>query len=97
MQTPAANAHRLRKLRADNPGYSTKKNAAWQAKNPEKRAAHKAVERALLSGKLVKGPCEMCGVDQTIEAHHDDYLQKLVVRWLCRKHHRMIDKQFACS
>jgi hypothetical protein len=38
-------------------------------------------------GILIKKPCEVCGVHD-VEAHHDDYYKPLVVRWLCRNHHR---------
>jgi hypothetical protein len=44
------------------------------------------VQRALASGDLVKGSCEICG-DATVDAHHDDYRKPLEVRWLCRQHH----------
>jgi hypothetical protein len=55
-------------------------------KNRDKRAAHIAVGNALRDGKLVKGPCEVCGSAQ-VDAHHDDYSKPLVVRWLCRTDH----------
>jgi len=40
-------------------------------------------------GKLKRGFCEVCGKEKVgiIEAHHDDYLQPLKVRWFCREHH----------
>lgn len=40
------------------------------------------------AGKLIKGSCEVCGTNETIEAHHDDYAKPMDIRWLCRKHHR---------
>lgn len=62
-----------------------KKN--WTRANSEKRAAHKAVERALLRGDLKVQPCERCGDAVGVHAHHDDYGQPLNVMWLCPKHH----------
>lgn len=60
----------------------------WQAENPEKVRAYRAVRRALASGHLTRGPCEVGGdCAGRIEAHHDDYSRPLAVRWLCRKHH----------
>jgi len=39
-------------------------------------------------GVLIKQPCEVCNTIINIQAHHDDYMKPLVVRWLCRKHHQ---------
>jgi hypothetical protein len=61
---------------------------------PERMKARHAVAYALKIGKLVRGPCEIGeGCDGGIEAHHDDYSQRLVVRWFCRRHHRQLDRQ----
>lgn len=79
-------AERLRRLRQQ-PGYSTRKNQAWQRQNPEKRAAHKAVEKAIRNGVLVRQPCE-CGCDRKPQAHHEDYSKPLEVRWLCHVAHQ---------
>ncbi len=40
------------------------------------------------AGKLIKQPCEVCGYDKYVEAHHDDYNKPMDIRWLCRNHHR---------
>jgi len=78
---------RLRRLRAENPGYSSAKNAAWKAKNRPKYLAHKRVENAIKTGKLQRRPCEVCGAERA-HAHHDDYSKPLDVNWLCAAHHR---------
>jgi hypothetical protein len=54
-----------------------------------KRAARVAVWNAIRLGKLAKGPCEQAdsSCSGPAQAHHDDYTQPLVVRWLCRSHH----------
>ena len=51
-------------------------------------SAHRAVALAIQSGSLVRQPCEICGAEG--QAHHDSYYPDrwLVVRWLCRLHHR---------
>jgi hypothetical protein len=69
-----------------------------EARNPEKTAARRSVARALRSGKLQRGPCEVCGVSHgstrtdgttvSVEGHHTDYTKPLEVRWLCQEHHR---------
>ena len=93
----ACNAERLREKRATITGYSAAKNAKWQAAHPEKRRAHKAVERAIAVGGLVRKPCERCGSTFRIEAHHDDYSQPLAVMWLCRTHHIERHRELRCA
>lgn len=58
-------------------------------RNPVERPKVEArwlTRRAINSGKIVRGPCEVCGATK-VDAHHDDYGQPLAVRWLCRAHH----------
>jgi hypothetical protein len=62
------------------------RQANWRRENAEKYRAHLAVRRALNSGDLIKGSCEVCG-DENVDAHHDNYREPLKVRWLCRQHH----------
>lgn len=62
------------------------RQANWRRANAEKYMAHLAVQRALNSGDLVRGVCEVCGGENT-DAHHDRYDRPLEVRWLCRQHH----------
>lgn len=60
--------------------------ARYAKKYPLKRTATSAVSNALRDGRLIKGPCEVCG-KKKVEAHHDDYSRPLNIRWLCKKHH----------
>lgn len=59
-------------------------------RNEDKRycRAHNAVARAIKKGILVRGCCEICGNDEHVHAHHDDYDLPLDVRWLCPPCHR---------
>ena len=75
------------KTRQEDPAKSTIRNRRYQQKFPEKRRAHKAVEWALLNGKLKREPCGECGV-QNAHAHHADYSRPLEVRWLCPRCHK---------
>lgn len=43
-------------------------------------------------GILIKDKCQICGTNENIEAHHDDYTKPLDIRWLCRAHHREFHK-----
>lgn len=62
------------------------RNTRSRGHHPIKDRAHHAVRRALKSGALERRPCETCG--DAADAHHDDYLKPLDVRWLCRSHHK---------
>lgn len=63
----------------------------WPARDPLKRKAQHAVFIEVRAGRLTKGACEV-GVDclGEIQAHHDDYSRPLDIRWLCRRHHRLV-------
>jgi hypothetical protein len=60
-----------------------------RALHPLHHRARAAVAQALRTGKLAKGPCEVCG-NPRVQAHHDSYEPEfwLCVRWLCFRHHR---------
>lgn len=51
-----------------------------------KHQARWALNKAVKSGVVIRGTCEVCG-DNKVDAHHDDYTKPLSVRWMCRKHH----------
>jgi hypothetical protein len=51
------------------------------------RKAHGLVKYALLTGKLLRQPCAVCGASKA-QAHHPDYTKPLWVVWLCSTHHR---------
>lgn len=67
-----------------------RKQAAY-AKNKRKRrsttgysAAHKAVAQAVAKGAMVKPDhCQVCLIDCSPQAHHDDYSRPLEVLWVC--------------
>lgn len=65
---------------------------------PYKERVRGKTGRAIAQRRLIPQPCEVCGVApwdgyrRIVEAHHEDYAQPLLVRWLCppchRAHHR---------
>ena len=56
-----------------------------------RQAAKNAVKYALKMGRLVKEPCFVCGLKESV-AHHSSYARdmRLVVTWLCTPHHNEI-------
>lgn len=65
------------------------KNLAEYRKNPENKQRHAArqfINNAIRDGKLIRQPCEECGLEPA-EAHHEDYSKPSDVRWLCKTHH----------
>ena len=61
-------------------------------KYPEKRRARNISSRALISGKIVKMPCQSCGKEGE-EMHHKDYSKPLDVVWFCRLCHAKWHKE----
>ena len=59
----------------------------YRTKYPNKYKAHSMVNNAIKGGKLFPEPCEICGITESVHAHHDDYAKPLNVRWLCAAHH----------
>ena len=76
-------------------GNNAKKR--YTERNPEKKAASTTLCNAVRCGKIIKMPCEVCGSENRVHGHHDDYNQPLNVRWLCpqchRDHHKKICKK----
>lgn len=56
-------------------------------KSPEKVRAQQIAQRAIQNGWLVREPCEQCGSEERIHAHHDDHSRPLDIRWLCQSCH----------
>ncbi len=78
----------LRQRTAEGRKIHNEANRIWGAKNRQKKRAHLKVHRALLSGDLVRMPCEVCGHIDGVEGHHEDYSKPLSVNWLCDRHHK---------
>lgn len=65
----------------------------YRQKNQLKKAANYIAGNAIRNGKLIRKPCEGCGVDKNIHAHHEDYERPLDVTWLCRTCHGQRHKE----
>lgn len=58
----------------------------YAADFPHRKKANSAVRYAVISGKIFKQPCWVCGLNAI--AHHPDYDRPLEVVWLCQPHHK---------
>ena len=83
---------RNRRWAANNQDVVAAHRLTWSARNPDKRRAHKILRRAVLSGKVQKQPCQVCG-ELEVEGHHPDYSKPLEVIWLCVYHHCELRRQ----
>lgn len=69
----------------------------WKELTPEqreKRRRRSAVWNMISRGKIIPKPCEVCGNLKTEGHHHLGYARKNTydLRWLCRLHHRALEK-----
>jgi ribosomal protein S27AE len=66
-----------------------RRHEEWKRRSREKLLAHKAVRRAIDSGRLTRPEeCSACGAtDREIHGHHEDYSEPLSVKWLCPRCH----------
>jgi hypothetical protein len=62
----------------------------WRDNNPEKIKAQRMIYVLVRNGTLKREKC-FCG--KKGEAHHEDYSKPLEIKWLCKKHHVIADKE----
>lgn len=59
----------------------------YNKKNRIKKLAKDSVHNAIVSGRMKRLPCSICGNEKS-EGHHPNYTKPLDVIWLCHKHHK---------
>jgi hypothetical protein len=79
---------REREARPERRAAKARYQATRRETHPDRYKANTAVGNALRDGKLVKGPCGVCGTTDKVQAHHADYSRPLEVTWLCFRCHR---------
>ena len=72
--------------RKNNPDSAKTQKRRYRAEFGPKVEAKNKVWSHILTGRIKKQPCEICGSEKA-DAHHDDYSKPMEIRWLCRKHH----------
>ena len=61
----------------------------YHERYPMKKAAHIMFRNAVRDGRIKKVFfCSLCGSNEKVEGHHDDYTKPFDVRWLCVKCHK---------
>lgn len=83
------NREHTRDWRKRNPDFSKKYRMI--EKNWIKEQCRQMTHRAIRKGILKKGLCEVCRSND-VQAHHDDYNNPMLVRWVCLNHHTEIHK-----
>jgi len=78
----------------NNPVKRRQRVTMWRRNNRKKHLAQSAVYTAVKVGRLIKPiNCESCGERKLLHGHHDDYAQRLNVKWLCVLCHRSVHTQ----
>ncbi len=100
---------RAKKWRLLNKEKHVQYTREWRKNNPVKAKAHSnknyathkhihrvhgSIYNAVSSGKLIKPLfCELCGKEELLHGHHEDYNNRLLVKWLCRNCHALMHKK----
>lgn len=66
----------------------------WREDHPDAYRAQTMINNRIRDGKLIKGPCAICGTSNHVHAHHKNYDKPLAVTWLCAKCHHRIHAAF---
>ena len=67
----------------------SRRNYSSKKRYPEKILARTRLNTAVLSGKIAKKVCEVCGESKSYAHHFNGYDSRswLDVQWLCSRHH----------
>jgi len=71
--------------------FRPKQKRKKKVRDPSIERTRGLLNRAALAGRIVRGPCQVCG-DPKSQGHHEDYDKPLDVIWLCAKHHAMVHR-----
>lgn len=79
---------RSRKWKKENKERHAELARAYRRRNAEKVLAQNRLNYAVRKGLIKRLPCEGCGTDVRVHAHHHDYSKPYEVRWLCFQCHK---------
>lgn len=81
---------RKRKTSVKSPEKRKEYKDAWKSRNQDAVAAHRLLNQAVRSGRIVRpAVCSSCGEtsSRTLHGHHEDYAKPYDVVWLCHQCH----------
>ncbi len=88
---PGYNQKACRKYYESHGGEVRRSVCEWAHSHPEAVMAQNCVKTKLRNGKLQRPTnCSVCGKEDIIEAHHDNYEKPLDITWVCRTCHKRI-------
>ena len=86
------NAYKRAWVKANWPRIAERYIASQRSVPLAMKAARGRVDKALKRGEIVRpDTCSQCGGAGFIEAAHENYHERLAIRWLCRPCHRRWD------
>ncbi len=59
-----------------------------RAEEREKESIRRSTRHMIRKGRMLKGPCALCGSTDSVQAHHRDYDDPEHIWWLCPSCHR---------
>jgi len=68
--------------------WRTMFNKKMYHKHIDKKRINKKFSRWFNISGMKRAPCQVCGIETQIDAHHPDYNKPFEVMWLCRSHHQ---------
>lgn len=77
--------------KVENREHHAKLAREYRKRHPEQIIAQNRLNYAVRKNRIKRQPCEVCGIDKNIQAHHVSYAPEdwYNVRWLCRFCHEI--------
>jgi len=87
----AAMVQASRNWKANNRQRHAELAREYRARHPEKVMAQNRLNYAIRKGRVIRQPCEVCGTEDRVHAHHKSYRPEdwYAVRWLCFVCHKI--------
>ncbi len=84
----SSESNKNRRRKAKKNGFIIRRIPMSDQDKALRKGARDYLHLMIRRGVVKRLNCEVCGSDENIEAHHDDYTKPLDVEWLCKIHHQ---------